>query len=270
MTDRREPRSDPSYVAPAAGCAADVLRYLAMTPGPVSIAEISRGVGANRSMVFRTVKELEKRELVACPEEGRYWLGLGILEIGGAFAAKAQYATSMERILRDLASRTGATATMAVLRGFEVVYIMRQAPPGSVGFYTHIGLRRPANCTALGKALLADMSDAEVDLRFGGTYPVLTSRSIATAPRLHQDLAEVRERGYSIERGEAIVGRCCLGVRVAISGLDLVAVSISLDEESFEQKEEALTGCLLEVRQTMQREDEARRALSDSSTLLSY
>ncbi|MGF1616518.1 MAG: helix-turn-helix domain-containing protein [Acidimicrobiia bacterium] len=72
------------YSAPAAACAADLLELLALSPGPLTLAEIARQLDRTKSLMFRVAKELETREFIQETSEGRLWLGTEILELGGS------------------------------------------------------------------------------------------------------------------------------------------------------------------------------------------
>jgi DNA-binding IclR family transcriptional regulator len=221
-----------NYAAPAAACAADVLELLARSGRAHSVTEMSRALETSRSLVFRVVRELEARSLLRATESGRYWLGLGALEIGGAFVAHVDHADSARRVLRELSARTGETSNLGVLSGSDVLYLMKQDGPNSVMTISYAGKRLPANCTALGKALLAALPDREVRGIFGERCPRLTPRSITSTSKLLKELSLVRERGYAIDNGETILGRCCVAMRVEMSALDAQAAAVSVSSSS--------------------------------------
>jgi IclR family transcriptional regulator, KDG regulon repressor len=53
-----------------------------------------------------------------------------------------------------------------------VLYLLNQESPTALIGISRAGRRLPANCTALGKALLAQLPDHEVEARFGREFPV--------------------------------------------------------------------------------------------------
>ena len=73
-----------------------------------------------------------------------------------------------------------------------------------------------ANCTASGKALLAELPDAEVAAIFGGdaVLPALTARSVTTCSRLLAELRQVRERGCAVNIEESEEGVASVAVAV--------------------------------------------------------
>lgn len=263
----REDKSRRRYSAPAAACAADLLFLVTRSPEPQSAAEMARSLGLSRSLVFRVVQELEARELLRRTESNRFSLGLGALEIGGAYAASADYVESTRTVLRELARMFGEIAHLGVLRGADVLFIMNQEAPNAIIGLSYAGKRIPANCTALGKALLARLPDHQVEARFGGHYPRLTPRSIDSFKVLQRELERVRAQGYATVDGDAIPGRFAVSMCVEISGLDeAAALAVSGSSEGFRERCEEVVAALMWARERLHREGSARTALDGTST----
>jgi DNA-binding IclR family transcriptional regulator len=68
--------------------------------------------------------------------------------------------------------------------------------------------------TSLGKAMLASMSDDELDARLAlvTEMPQLTTRSHRTMDDLRTDLATIRETGYAVDDQQNTAGITCFGV----------------------------------------------------------
>ncbi len=73
-----------------------------------------------------------------------------------------------------------------------------------------------ANCTASGKALLAELSDAEVTAIFAGqdTLSALTGQSITSCARLLAELHTVRAQGCAVNVEESEDGVASVAVAV--------------------------------------------------------
>ena len=69
-----------------------------------------------------------------------------------------------------------------------------------------VGAVLPMHATALGKAVLAYLPAAEREDVLAAGLPKLTGRTISTAAALARELEAVRERGYAVEREEAVLG----------------------------------------------------------------
>jgi IclR family transcriptional regulator, acetate operon repressor len=83
------------------------------------------------------------------------------------------------------------------------------------------------HCTAVGKALLANLPDNEVRALLHRTgLPARTAGTITDPDRLLSHLTLVRGRGYAVDDGEQETGVRCLGV--ALPGARApMAVSVS-------------------------------------------
>ena len=84
--------------------------------------------------------------------------------------------------LRSLADRTRETVNLAVVDGDAVVCIYKEEGTLAVKMSAQLGSRRPLHCTALGKAYLAALSAAELEVRLGGLE--LTRFTAAISRRL--------------------------------------------------------------------------------------
>jgi IclR family acetate operon transcriptional repressor len=92
---------------------------------------------------------------------------------------------------------------------------VRGAGPGShsMRMFTEVGRRAQAHCTAVGKAMLAQMpaEKAEGILRRSG-MPAMTEHTITDRAQFARELALIRERGYAIDEGEQELGVRCVAV----------------------------------------------------------
>jgi len=231
--------SSPNYSAPAAACAASLLLSLARASQPLSMRALAEATGTTKSLVFRVTKELEAVGYVRDDGTGCYQLGISALELGGAYISQSDYTSVARDVLQELSHDTGETVSLAALRGSDVLYLEKWEGAHSVVTISHVGRRLPANCTALGKALLAMLDDGEVSRLHQGELPTLTLHSIATPEELLEDLAATRQRGYAIEKNEVLVGRACIATALdpSLVGPDLLqnnAVSISMPLHRFE------------------------------------
>lgn len=256
------------YSAPAAACAADLLELLARSDEPLSLAEIARRLGRTKSLVFRVAKEMETRDFIQETSEGRFWLGIEVLKLGGSYISQSEYTEAARRVLQKLSNETGETVNMGTLRGAEVLYLEKWEGANSVVTVSHVGKQIPANCTAMGKVLLARLMDEEVEARFKGTYPTLTSASLGSYATLVADLDTIRVRGYAVDLGETLDGRACVSIALEsslASAEDGVAVSISMARHRYERDGDALLRLLMNAGKRLDSEWEQRMVMTGSS-----
>jgi DNA-binding IclR family transcriptional regulator len=108
--------------------------------------------------------------------------------------------------LEELHRVTGQTLHRAILRGSDVVYLEKL--PGRRGVTTPalIGDQLPANCTAVGKALLAFADDAVTADVASAPLRRRTAGSLASIYQLLDQLDAIRHGGFATDREESAVG----------------------------------------------------------------
>jgi DNA-binding IclR family transcriptional regulator len=194
---------------PAARQALGLLQALARSPGPVPAASLARDLGLPRSTTYHLLTELiDAGFVVHLPEERRYGLGVSAFEIGSAYSRQEPLARLARPLLARLVDAVGHSAHLAVLHGREVLYVVEQRAPNRPPLVTDVGVRLPAQLTASGRALLADLpapqvralfpnADAFVDRHGGGPQKLSELRRL---------LGEVRRAGFASEDGEVTPG----------------------------------------------------------------
>src|SRR5207237_1260599 len=116
------------------------------------------------------------------------------------------YATAaLERVREE----TGFTAHYARRDGAQVVYLETRESRHSAHLVSRVGRTLPAYATALGKALLAELTDEELTTLLPAKQPALTEHTITDREALRAELHATRERGYAVEREEGSLGVTC-------------------------------------------------------------
>lgn len=203
----------------------NVLDVLRARPRGASLVEIASATGLPRSSAFRYLATLEARGYVERDANGSaYRLGTALAD---ARPRLSSLAAAAKPHLEELRDRLQDTVNLGVLDGTRVTYLEILESPMAVRFAARPGDRNPIHCTALGKALAAQLDDAEIRriLAAEGMARV-TPRTITEPVQLLREIAEVRRRGFAVESGENEEGGGC--VAVVISGFDVpAAVSVS-------------------------------------------
>jgi DNA-binding IclR family transcriptional regulator len=253
------------YQAPAAACAAQVLHKLIRSPEPLTLAQLSHALPQTKSLIYRVLNELEAESFITKDSTGRYRLGVSAFEAGPAYLAHHHIDQVVRESLQWLSREGNVTVNLGVLQGTEILYLHKQVSPDAYVSISRVGGRVPANCVAIGKVLLAELSDDQVLERYGHVtrLPAMTPRSIPDTSRLLQELRLIRNQGYASDRGEAAVGRCGLAVSVVsgIAGDEPTAISLSADESDFDSRHSELLELLRSVKQAIQRDALARQVM---------
>lgn len=186
--------------------AAALLRAVAAASGPQSTASaLAQTVGLNRTTTWRLLSTLEQQGLVSLDRRtGWYSLGFGLIDLIGQ-AGTASMVRAAQSVLARIADRSGETCALALLRDNGLTYVA-EATGGSILSVSWQGLPVPLHATSTGKALLAFSTPEEVRdllaLPRGGRLRRYNSATITSRAALDKELAETRDRGFAVCRGE--------------------------------------------------------------------
>jgi len=202
---------------PAATRALRVLRYLASQPDPVPLDAIARACELPRSSAYHLVTAMVAEGFVVhLADEHRYGLGVAAFEVGSGYARQAPLQRIARRPLAELVDRTRQSAHLAVLHGRDVLYVLEERAPGRRPLVTDVGVRLPAQLTASGRAVLAQLPAAQVRALYPstGAFVDRDGGGPRTLNALRALLTETRTRGYALEEGEVTPGLSSVAVAV--------------------------------------------------------
>ena len=222
--------SDSPYKVQVLDRALAALAILANSSSDCSLAELCLALKLHKSTVHRLMMVLEQHRLVVKnPETGRYRLGLRLYELGSRAIDGLDLRGRARRYLDRLQAEFGETVFFCILDEGQVFYVDKVESQRSVRTACTVGSRAPAYCTAVGKAMLAELPEPavnEVIRRWG--LKAVTRNTITTAAALKAELRAVRSRGYAIDNEEKEEGLRCVSAAVhGHSGKLFAAMSVS-------------------------------------------
>jgi DNA-binding IclR family transcriptional regulator len=156
--------------------------------------------------------------------------------------------------LDRLAEASGETVHLARLDGSDIVYLAKRESRHPLRLFSAIGRRLPAFATALGKALLAERSAAEVAAAIPSPLPRLTRNSTTDPARLLEELELTRARGYAIDNEENTEGIRCFGVALprAVPPVDAISFSVPVARLT-EERQRRMVAELLAAKEALRR-----------------
>ncbi len=206
------------------------LAILADRSSECGLAELCIELKLHKSTVHRLMMVLEQHRLVVKnPDTGRYRLGLKLFELGSKAIEGLDLRARARPYLDRLQNEFSETVFFCILDDGQVFYMEKVESQQSVRTACTVGSRAPAYCTAVGKAMLAELTEKEVDnvIRRWG-LKAITKNTIRTAAALRTELKAVRSRGYAIDDEEKEEGLRCVSAAVrGHSGKLVAAMSVS-------------------------------------------
>lgn len=199
--------------------------------GQLGISEIARRTNLNKATVHRLLSTLKGLGYLRQDRRAdKYRLSYKLLAISSRVTRSQDFVTVARPVMERLAAEFQETVQLAVLDGANTIHIDHVPASRSLSFTVHIGSQEPAHTNALGKALLAWLSDDEFDAIFGDqdSLPPYTDSTIQSVEALRNVLRNVRLTGIAYDTEEHEVGLCCLGTPILDSDdVALAAISIS-------------------------------------------
>jgi len=181
-----------------------VLSVLGEHPAGLSVSELAKRMSTHRPGVYRLLGPLLERRLVHRAEDGRYTLGIGLIELAGRVRPRLQEVAMPE--LQQLADEVGAT-TALTLRDGDTAVVAAVLEPRNTEMHIayRTGLRHDLDQAASGIAILA---------------------ALPPAPGEREAIVEARHRGWAYSSGELLAGASGVGVAIATPGnADAASVS---------------------------------------------
>lgn len=221
---------------PAVRRAGAILRLLASRPTPLPAATVARELGLPRSTAYHLLTALaEDGFVVHLPDERRWGLGVTAFEIGSAYLRHGPLERLAEPVLTRLVAEVRETAHLGILHGAETLYLLKREPVRPVPLVTGVGVRLPAQLTAVGRAMLAELPAAQVRALFpsAAAFVNRTGAGPRTLPELRRALAADRRRGWAEEDGLITPGIASVAAPVFDhTGRPIAAVGVTFRAET--------------------------------------
>ena len=201
----------------SASRAASVLLLLAEQRRTLSLTEISQLLGVAKSSTRGVLVSLEASGLIH-RDDNKYGLAPTVLTLAAGYLQSDDIVRHFRRVVAQLPVLAQEVVQMGTLVERDVVFLARHAGRSPLAMTANVADRFPASITALGKALLARLDDAELRRRYppGEPLPRWTDASVTTVEELMAQLEQVRADGFSRDQGETNPHVC--GVAVALRG----------------------------------------------------
>ena len=173
----------------------------------VSLADLARETGYDKASLFRMMHTLEVNGFVAKDAEARYSLGLKLLSLGGSVLAHQDLTEVARPRLVAFCREHGVSAHLARLSGSRVVTTEVETPATDMQVTGRVGMSARAHSTAMGRAILANTPEAELQAMLPSfKYVTYTPRSIASEEELMGVLEQVRATGFATDINDRYLG----------------------------------------------------------------
>lgn len=210
-----------------------ILEILGAAREPMTVTELYARTGYPRSSLHQLLHTMAGVRWIELTADGSaVAIGSRALLVGTAYLDRDAALRRSTRTLEVIREQTGYTTHYARLEGTSIIYLATREAIESHRATSRVGRQLPAHATALGKALLSELTDAEVGAALSGVHlERLTPVTVDSVDALLDQLDATRKRGYAVEREENTPGVSCVAVPIPyrIPATDAISCSVPLD-----------------------------------------
>jgi len=202
----------------------------------LSLNALALRSGLPLSTAYRLASELVESGLLERESRGAYRIGLQLWEIGSLAPRGLTIRDIALPFMQELHKATNENVHLAVLDGYEALYVARISGRRSVAQKARLGQRLPLHATGVGRVLLAHAPRTLLHEIVARGLTPHTPHTVVAPGHLARMLAEIRRTGVAFSREELTLGTvsvaspvfdgnesivAALAVVVRTSGVDL-------------------------------------------------
>jgi IclR family KDG regulon transcriptional repressor len=249
---------DKNYIAVMAKIFA-VLEYVVDRGGsqePIAFAEFAKDLPYSRTTIHRILYSLEKLGYIEKADgTAHYGLAAKFFALTGVAVNFRQLQSVAKPVMQKLMTRHAETVNLGVLDRGQIVFIDVLQSPSSLRIAAFPGERCAVHSTALGKALLAFLPEAEIQAILNG-QPLTrkTPQTITRKSHFMENLATVREQGVALDMDENLSGVTCIAAPIfndaqrAIAGFSISGPSARMHAKLTAVKDDVRSAALMVTR----------------------
>jgi DNA-binding IclR family transcriptional regulator len=210
------------------------------------LQDLARQLEWDVATTHRFLKALVDIRLLDYHDE-TYSIGLLPLELASVSVTTAPRRRQLLERIQQISEESGLTVQIGVLERDAVAIVASHESRGALRAAAMLGERLPLHATAVGKAILTQLSDAEIEELLPSKLPAFTDRTITERTRLLDELRAGRESGMTHADGELSEGLYALAIPIPwgyfasqVAGLTCAGVSREIVPEQWETAAGAL------------------------------
>lgn len=176
----------------------------------LGVTEIGKMLELHKSTAFGLINTLEVNKLLEKNEDtGKYRLGLELFRLGTKVNSSLRHIAIP--YLENLVKMYQETVNLVILDDTSVIYLEKVESTHSMRISTLVGGRLPLYCTAVGKAILSGMTDAELENKLKKMeFKRYTENTLCEKDALLKSIQAARIAGYALEKEELEHGLSCV------------------------------------------------------------
>lgn len=217
--------------------------------------ELSSTLNIPKSSLSLLLANLVDREYLSLSgTDRRYALGPQVLVLAGRYLSSLDIVRLGQPVLKKITRAIDESAEIAIKRGHEIIIISKEDRSQPLSRMIQLGDRAPIYATAAGKAILAHLSDEDIEQYFSSVEMAPITKATITDPEvLRRQLHAIRSGGIARSNEELHEGITALACPVfdlygsVVASVVLPIPTIRFKPEKEENAEKILHSASLEL-----------------------
>jgi len=216
----------------------------------INLEQLSKETQLPKATLLRFLSTLVNLGYVYRDSSDLYSLTLKMFSIGSHGLEHVDLIHVANPIAQQLCEELGETVHMGVLEEDKAVYVLKKESSYTIRMYSRVGKAIPLYCTAIGKILLSDMKEKDLETYLEHTkLKPFTPNTVSDGQALKQELKKIQDQGWASDNEEHEMGTLCIGSPIRdYTGKVIAAMSVSWPLFRFNHEEqEHITKSILQA-----------------------
>ena len=217
--------------------AISILKVFLQSSGEMTPAEIANKVGIPKPTVYRMLSALSRGGLLEQKQDvGKYSIGPLMHVLGNLYLGTTSLVSAAEPVVRLLNELSQDAVNISIFQDGYVTTIFRQETKRTFRWQSHIGRTVPAYASSMGKAILSELSDEEIDKLYPNEeLRPLTKKTVTSKMKLKRELEQIRKTGVAFNREGGLEGIVAVGSAIhdasgkVVSAMNIVAPTFTMN-----------------------------------------
>lgn len=184
--------------------------------GALSVTELAKEMGVDKSTVSRVLETLRKHDMVQLEKNSRkYHLGFRLMYLGERMASSIEIIDIARPVLMEVSRYLGQSVHLCAYNKASVYVIDQIVSSLPYTMSARIGMIEPLHSSSVGKCILAYRTEQRrEEILEDYEMAPYTERTITDKDALREELERIRQRGYSLDDEEVFLNVRCIAVPI--------------------------------------------------------
>jgi IclR family transcriptional regulator, KDG regulon repressor len=198
-----------------------ILELLSDTPVPLGITEIAGRLNYNKSTVFNIIHTLLDLDFLSETPENKVILGLKLHHLSRASDLYTVLISNIRPFLEEINRRMRLSVFLGIRSGLKAVIIDKVDSPHDLKVSSEVGMKIPLIAGSHGRALLAHLSDGQLDTLLSETdLRKFTLKTPISARQFKREVQKVREDLFAFDDEGYLEGIRSLAIPILLGRAD--------------------------------------------------